>query len=385
MNKFVISTNDLTVEQKVLETLSLYPKLSIEELVVKSGLDKKTIKKVLHSHSMKFYSPILSINKKILNIHENSIGKKNNPKYWDFIQHNLINISHNNSKREETYELSLFGVFLVLKFIRYFYIHQKNKKLYFSNISFIHYFEKIIKNYNFKLPLIFGKWQFLKGILKNYAIYNFDKLINDLFLQQENFSISRGGNNEFFSGIRELILQTLLQYGEFANAGMACYLICIQGSKPSFPNIEEKNYASYYLQTYFPIIGEAESKRTQYLVSKFFDMIYLLNPVERIIENTNSISQNQNYYLIRKFENLFAHEISAYYYFNLFFDYEFFYIMNTDSKKSESPRSWKPKECLNEILKLDNDISNFCLSWYQDIKTLQKSIQQNLEESIKVI
>ena len=73
---------------------------------------------------MKFYPPILSLDNKFLNIHENSLGKKNNRKYWDFIQHNLINIT-TNSKRETIYELSLFGIILVLKLIRYCYNNQK--------------------------------------------------------------------------------------------------------------------------------------------------------------------------------------------------------------------------------------------------------------------
>ncbi len=246
---------------------------------------------------------------------------------------------------------------------------------------FIEYFEKIVKNYDTKLPLIFGKWNLLKRILKDYAIYNFDKIINEFYFHRDTFSISLGGNNEFFSNIREIILQTRLQYGEFANAGMDCFLICIGGSKPSWPNIKRENQSSYYLQTYFPIIDKSNIKKTQYLVSKFFDIIHLLNPVEQIIENPESLYLNQNSYLLNKFENLFAEEISAYYYFNLYFEYEFFYIMDTDSKESNYPKSL-PKECLNEILKLDKDIANFCLIWYQDITNLQDKINNRLKQSI---
>ena len=380
MNNFVTSKNYLSAEQKMLETLSLYPKISFEELVVKSEINSYSLEKVLYSHSMKFYPPILSLDNKFLNIHENSLGKKNNRKYWDFIQHNLINIT-TNSKGENIYELSLFGIILVLKLIRYCYNNQKEKKLFFGNIPFIEYFEKIVKNYDTKLPLIFGKWNLLKRILKDYGIYNFDKIINEFYFHRDTFSISLGGNNEFFSNIREIILQTRLQYGEFANAGMDYFLICIGGCKPSSPNITRENQSSYYLQTYFPIIDKSNIKKTQYLVSKFFDIIHLLNPVEQIIENPESLYLNQNSYLLNNFENLFAEEISAYYYFNLYFEYEFFYIMDTDSKESNYPKSL-PKECLNEILKLDKDIANFCLIWYQDITNLQDKINNRLKQSI---
>jgi hypothetical protein len=196
MNNFVKSKNYLSPEQKMLETLSLYPKISFEELVVKSEINSYTLEKVLYSHSIKFYPHILSLDNKFLNIHENSLGKKNNRKYWDFIQHNLINIT-TNSKGENIYELSLFGIILVLKLIRYCYNNQKEKKLFFGNIPFIEYFEKIVKNYDTKLPLIFGKWNLLKRILKDYTIYNFDKIINEFYFHKDTFSISLGGNNEF--------------------------------------------------------------------------------------------------------------------------------------------------------------------------------------------
>jgi hypothetical protein len=162
---------------------------------------------------------------------------------------------------------------------------------------------------------------------------------------------------------------------------MDCFLICVGGSNPSWPNIKRENQSSYYLQTYFPIIDKSNIKKTQYLVSKFFDIIHLLNPVEQIIENPESLYLNQNCHLLNKFENLFAEEISAYYYFNLYFEYEFFYIMDTDSKESNYPKSI-PKECLNEILKLDKDISNFCLIWYKDITNLQDKINNRLKQSI---
>ena len=258
---------------------------------------------------MKFYPPILSLDNEFLNIHENSLGKKNNRKYWDFIQHNLINIT-TNLKGENNYELSLFGIILVLKLIRYCYNNQKEKNLFFGNIPFIEYFEKIVKNYDTKLPLLFGKWNLLKRILKDYAIYNFDKIINEYYFHTDTFSISLGGNNEFFSNIREIILQTRRQYGDFANAGMDCFLICIGGNKPSWPNIKKENESSNYLQTYFPLIDKSNTKKTQYLVSKFFDIIHLLNPVEQIIENPESLYLNQNSYLLNIFENLFAEEIS---------------------------------------------------------------------------
>ena len=50
INNFVTSKNYLSAEPKVLETLSLFPKLSFNELVPKSELNTYTLEKVIHSH-----------------------------------------------------------------------------------------------------------------------------------------------------------------------------------------------------------------------------------------------------------------------------------------------------------------------------------------------
>ena len=174
---FVISKNTITPEQKILETLSLYPKISLKGLSEKSKLNFFTVIKY-YIHIQWNFIQILylqndSSNVKVefigivLDNSKNFIGKKDNQKYWDFIQHNLINITIN-SKREKIYELSLFGVILILKLIRSFHFYgiKEEKNYYFDNISFKDYAEKIVKNYDTKLPLIFGKWPLLKTHFK---------------------------------------------------------------------------------------------------------------------------------------------------------------------------------------------------------------------------
>ena len=53
-----------------------------------------------------------------------------------------------------------------------FNLHNPNPKLIFD------YFDSIIKNYQDKLPLIFGKWDFLKENLGFLLYHNFDFLID---------------------------------------------------------------------------------------------------------------------------------------------------------------------------------------------------------------
>ena len=150
---FVISKNTITPEQKILETLSLYPKISLKGLSEKSNLNFFSVNKVLHSHTMEFYPDIIPSKTIASNVKEEFIGivldnsknfrgKKDNQKYWDFIQHNLINITIN-SKREKIYELSLFGVILILKLIRSFHFYGVKKEKNFILIIF--YLKNMLK------------------------------------------------------------------------------------------------------------------------------------------------------------------------------------------------------------------------------------------------
>jgi hypothetical protein len=388
MNDYVISQNMITPEQKVMEALSLYPKISFNELVKKSKLNSFAVCKVLNTHTMTFYPPrIFSSTRFILDFSENLIGKKNNKRYWNFVQHNLIKITKN-SRGEKLYELSLFGIVLVFKLIRFLNGNNERKKIFFGNFTYFKYFEKIVSNYDTKLPLIFGKWNLLKRILKDYTICNFDKVISEYFFRQNNISISRGGNSEFFYSINEIILQTRQQLAKFVDAGHECFNLS-SGCRPSDINSEVINTnSSNYLDTHYPLMNNPNLENITYLFNKCLYIFNLLNPVEQIIRNQelsyvkDSSINREN--LLQDFEDLFADSITAFYYFNLHVELHFLYFMRTHWTKDVDvpPLSLKPKECLNQILKLDKNISNFCLIWYEDIINLHHNINNHLKQSI---
>ncbi len=392
---FVISKSNITPEQKILETLSLYPKISFKDLSEKSNLNFFSVSKVLHSHTMEFYPDIIpsktiASNVKeefigiVLDNRENFRGKKDNRKYWDFIQHNLINITVNKNG-EKFFELSLFGVILILKLIRslHFYGVKKEKTLYFDNISFKEYAEKIVKNYDRKLPLIFGKWPLLKSILKDYAICNFDKIINEHFFQDCTGSISRGGNNEFFYSIREIILQTRQQLTEFYDAGRECFSK-ILSNNPHESSINKNNSLSSYLDTHFPTITKPNINKCEniaFLINKCMDSVNMLNPVEQIVTNPDlsydkKSTKRDN--MLKEFENSFIDIVTAFYYFNLNIQHNFSYIIDTYWNEADLSLTLLPKECLYKILK-SQDISNFFQMWQNDIINLQKKINDHLE------
>lgn len=83
---------------------------------------------------------------------------------------------------------------------------------------------------------------------------------------------------------------------------------------------------------------------------------------------------------IEKYEELFAKEISAIYYFNLYNDtlpnknYYYTSPLNNKINDNDQMLSIIPKKCLSRILKEDNDINNFYLKWKEDIFILNKKI-----------
>ena len=78
----------------------------------------------------------------------------------------------------KTYELSLFGVMVVLTLVRLRERGRLKHDLYYRDIRFSEYYNKIAANYAHKLRLIFEKWDILKRVLGSYSAYNFDIIID---------------------------------------------------------------------------------------------------------------------------------------------------------------------------------------------------------------
>ena len=166
--------NETSPEQKILEVFAVNPPLTLIELKEKTKLDIDIINNIQYSHTIEFFNSTIRSNIKV-HIFSNITQKNKNKLYALFFRHNLIKVKSDNSN-DVKYELSLFGVFLVIKLIRYYYIKNK-ENCYFNQFTLVDYFDRIAENYKEKIPLIFGKWNILKEILKSYSIYNFDLII----------------------------------------------------------------------------------------------------------------------------------------------------------------------------------------------------------------
>jgi len=128
----------ISPEQKVLEVLAIHPNITFEKLVQKTGENKSNIGSVLSTYTLESYKPLVIKNEYYID--QSIIGKKHNRKYWDFLLHNSVIIIQNR-QGIMTYELSLFGIILVLTLVRFHDMGKLNHRLYYGEISFSNYYD----------------------------------------------------------------------------------------------------------------------------------------------------------------------------------------------------------------------------------------------------
>lgn len=378
------NSNKINPEQNILEVLAVNPPLTVSELKEKTKLDIVTINKILHNHTVEFFNSIIRPAAKV-NKFSNITPKNKNKLYALFFRHNLIKVK-NDESNEVNYELSLFGVILVIKLIRCYNIKNK-ENYYFNHFSFVDYLNKIANNYKEKIPLIFGEWNILNEILKSYAIYNFDLIIeaDDIFKENQ-ISLSLGGSKELYYGIKEIILQTHEQIGEFVNQGGICEQRYFSDDIPEY---DEKIQNDCYLSKNFLTKQgqEGYTKMSLYLQLKRRILLRDVNPLELsnfYKENFEELGIPEDKF--EKYEELFAEEISVLYYFNLYNDTlpnkNYYYPSPFDNKINDGQQMLNiiPKKCLSQILKEDNDITDFYLKWKNDIIILNEKIFEIIQK-----
>lgn len=264
--------------------------------------------------------------------------------------------------------------------------------LYYRNILFTDYYDKIASNYQDKLPLVFGKWSLLKNILRSYSAYNFDIILDrELRLGDSNMiSIISGGNKELYYSIREIVLQTRGQIEHVANAGWTVWLKYTANVRYEFK--VPKNQANDYLMNQdIHVQSGLHLEKVDDVKKKLDEVITLLNPLEYGFSKSTSPQPEVIRKIFHQLEAEFADVITALYYFHLYYDYEFKGRISEPTKYYSSfkggnqfPISGKPKSCLLSILVNDKEkplISEWFSRWMQDISNLQKEIYETLELS----
>lgn len=138
-------------------------------------------------------------------------------RYLDFVRHLIIvskeqPVENGGSVR---YELSLFGVLLILSIIRREYSWTSTTRKFqdsflYSRMGLQEYYDKVAANYHDKLPLIFGKWDLLKKKTQGMVVEPYFNvlLFDDIRSDVMSVPILMGGNKEIYENIQALALDT---------------------------------------------------------------------------------------------------------------------------------------------------------------------------------
>jgi DNA-binding PadR family transcriptional regulator len=202
----------ISLSQQVIECLAFNGPSIMQKLVEETSAKKEDLIKILNNYSIQSntrqnsspYMYTTAAAQSEMNVDRKQL-------YYDFVLHTLI--VNKETTAGISYELSLFGVMLAIAVISYHFSGEdtynndvRDKlKLFYNRIDQKKYCDTIARNYKDKVPLIFGKWDFLKSKLGSMLYESFDFLIYmNSRSNSMNTSLWSFGNKEFYDDIRAL-------------------------------------------------------------------------------------------------------------------------------------------------------------------------------------
>jgi DNA-binding PadR family transcriptional regulator len=356
----IVKRDSITTLQKVIEILASCPKITLEELLEKIDESKTHVEKILRSHSSTSNLPEEEFSFTMI-----THG------YDDFLIQNIIITTQDANYNKPIYELSLFGVMLCLAMLRYNDMDGLRGGLY-HEYSFEKYYDIIALNYEHKLPLIFRKWNHLKGILGVFTYYNFDIVLHGEVRSNSKrlSSVMKGGNKQLIEGIREIILDNKESISDFVNAG-------------------SKVLGRYMLMQLLPEdINRTDYKRVYWLHEKLKGLLMLLDPIPSLSPTTDTIGMmgfmKGTCSILKDMEGSFADEIAAFYYMNLCSDSD---IRVSEPRKYYHSKSFKPlnktpRQGLSLFVEQDKErplIKEWLFKWRDDLTRLQSEVLDNVK------
>jgi hypothetical protein len=380
------NNEEVSLAQKVIEILALYSEIDLKELIKKSASSEKEVLKIL----TRFTS---------LDYHYDNIHYKTNEDYFgsfseqylDFLQHCIV-IVKCNDKDNTIYELSLFGIIMVMSFI---HLHDNRRAHLFYNIPLQDYYEKIASNYRDKLPLIFGKWSLLKTKLGAWSAYNFDIIVDE-----ESRSIAMDapvimqGNKEFYQNMQAIALCNNEQLAKVFSIGLKLF------------KKYQDNKSSYLLEEEKKSKKNDDNNQKAFTVYQKVEEIGILNKWlnPKVFQAGLVTEEQKNFIKIKPefLEKSFAQEITFLYYLNLHNDIyipllfpniytsKFVESMSTLLEKlnqgtvsdlvSLPDLKLLPKVRLLSIIKRDEEIRKWFSSWLKDLVNYQKLASETMSQ-----
>jgi hypothetical protein len=342
-----------------------YLKNNKEYLTGERTVNKQEIERVLERYSLSadYVRPYRSTRPDLSYEYDQRIKE-----YVDFVQHLVV--THRNDKDGYMrYELSLFGIALLLSLKAYYFLNPE--MLFYNNITFEEYCKRLALNYKDKLPLVFGKWEALTNNTFGRNMIAAE-ILNHLFYNRARnakleTSILLGGVKEHYEGIEVLTKQTFSKLKDIHDCGR------------------------YFAEQ----LGQSENNY-QLLFSRKLDEIYNLlrsMDLEKFMEGLWDGSDSDKCYLkknpssvyeeeLMNMERAYADEISFLYYIFLYVHdphidvYEPVYstYFPTVFKQIDTQKAHPPPLFLN-IINTDNNVREMVVHWTNDSAKCQTEVQ----------
>ena len=354
----------ITADQKFIEILALNPGTTFENIARFTGkpIRDDEIKPILprYSNEVKNSKEIEGYNEDIWHEQLEEFNEATELSREIKSQFSIFVTKKPDQNGRPTYELSLFGVLLMLTLVRYNDIGTLHSGLYYKNLSISEYYDRIASNYEYKLPLVFGKWEIVKSFLKLASIYNFDvileKTIRDELIDESLFM--RG----YYNGNTSVASHSLKQFNELKFKG-----------KMELHRLEDYLKGRILSSSDYDVNGKK---------IYFDDFEWMLSNIRNIL---GSLSKTE----LR--EKSLAEEITLVYYLCLTIE-DFFpdalpekcnLVRVSESYNSNSLPLYSPMECLSQILKHDKEIEKHFHSQILDVTNYQEELLDAMRELVR--
>jgi DNA-binding PadR family transcriptional regulator len=382
----ILPSNRITLDQIVLEILAMRPGITLDELanmVTEAGVTREQIEKTISDYTPIPHKPAwIDANGNLDSIEYNKTD-------WHFQLHKTIVIR---VTVNDLYELSLFGILLVQSLVHNREIGKLKHGLYYNDISFENYHDKIASNYQSKLPLVFGKWNLLKRILNIMSAHNFG-IILDRQTRSDIMARSslEGGNKEFYDSVVGVALHSQTQLSELCRKGMMEWSNYITSAISEHPD-KSATEASSFLYRETSAVFQMLLKINILLDPSAYDPVSFQDLVKKQaianIIDSKQAEQLSRLFKIDIIEKAFAEEITFLYFLNLHNNYRFQVVLPIKHYNQVKPKdmaSFSPMQCLLAILRHDKQIRERFSAWIQDLGRYQEEILRTIYDFQKMI
>jgi DNA-binding MarR family transcriptional regulator len=404
--------NDVTIDQKVLECLAIHRciteqqiegLLNSEQKLVEGNLAGKTLKYPdFIQNQIDFHCSVTSVNiRRIIdryslsgNYIQNEVQKFGDidydsivKKYLEFLSRlAIVKIDCFDGPR---YELSLFGVILILAIVT-----NPHQKMFYTKNGFekddddlAEFYSVVSQNYGDKLPLIFGKWTVLTKT-RNYAHQWFLPILyqnlEDDFaraIKPGSVSVILGGVKEYQETMKEIAFHTTARLFDL-----------YRGLSLVLQRVDQNSLSDGQLQQQSGVIALELKQKELAALLKYADLGKF---VEKLRDNLNTTKVNVHLKSVYNselaiIEKALANEITVLFYINLardrFLDYtdegRYFLGDERDVEYQDTGETHilRPSDFLKNILKSDKELRNTFLGWMADINDYRRRSAEHMEK-----